>query len=183
MLAQPPVRWALFALSWVLMAAASAAWWFPRRAAQPVELPAAALEKFADIEPEECSPLLTALFDELARNAGVEQVVLLQAIPHDIPQVIAAAEDSSGEEEPTHWSSPWPVVNSLLESGQLQERTTATGRYAGFDYRHTLIPVDATHSRILLINQASPAPTWNLQRTLLSLAAVFLLAVLAATRE
>lgn len=158
-------------------------WWLPATADDVITIPAESIARLAELEPEECSPVLTKIYDELTLQYNVHQLLLLQAVPQDIPLVVSTVEDSSDSEDPTHWPSPWIAVNELLEPGHLPETATVRGRHAGFDYVHTLVPVDETHSRIILINQAAPAPEWDLQRILMLTAGLGLLIVLFATRE
>lgn len=183
MFEQPVVRWIGYAAAAALILGTIVTWWLPAGSMDTLTVPAKLLAKLAATEPEQSSPLLTDIYDALAKSGDVHQVLLLQAVPNDVPIVVATIEDSSDEEEATHWPSPWSAVNTALETGSLLEQLTVQGRHAGFDYAHTLVPVDETRSRVLLINQAAPAPSWSLQRALLLLAGVFILIVLMATRE
>lgn len=183
MFEQPVVRWIGYAAAATLILGTIVTWWLPASSTNTLTVPPELMATLAATEPEQSSPLLTDIYDTLAKNGDVHQVLLLQAVPNDVPIVVATIEDSSDEEEATHWSSPWSAVNNALETGSLPEQITTKGRHAGFDYSHTLVPVDETRSRVLLINQTAPAPSWGLQRVLLFLAGVFMLIVLMATRE
>lgn len=162
-------------LSVALILGTIISWWFPTRTTSEISIHPDFIKKLATVPPEDSSPLLTDIYDALAANFGVQQVLLLQAVPNEAPIVVATMEDSSDEEDATHWPSPWPTVNSALESGSLPKQTTVKGRHAGFDYVHTLVPIDETRSRILLINQAASAPVWGIQRVLLLFAGILLL--------
>ncbi|MBX3451391.1 MAG: hypothetical protein KF777_17620 [Planctomycetaceae bacterium] len=176
-------RWLGLAVAAALILGTIFTWWVPANSASSIVISPGLIAKLGSVEPEEASPLLTDIYDELADAEGVQQVLLLQAVPNEAPIVVATVEDSSDEEDATHWPSPWQAVNVALKAGSISDRMVATGRHAGFDYVHTLIPVDETHSRILLINHAASAPTWGLQRGLLLLAGVTLLLYLMVSRE
>jgi hypothetical protein len=183
MRAHPLKRWLGLAVAAALIVGTIFTWWIPANSASSIVISPGLITKLGSVEPEEASPLLTDIYDELTDVDKVQQVLLLQAVPNEAPIVVATVEDSSDEEDATHWPSPWQAVNLALESGSIPDRTVATGRHAGFDYVHTLIPVDETHSRILLINHAASAPAWGLQRGLLLLAGVTLLLYLLVSRE
>lgn len=180
---QPIKWWAGLIVAASLILGTVVTWWLPTGAANQISVPPEFITQLAAVAPEESSPLLTDVYDLLASDGDVQQVLLLQAVPNEVPIVVATVEDSSDEEDATHWPSPWPAVNSALESGSIPEQTSVKGRHAGFDYVHMMIPVDETHSRILLINQAASAPRFGFQRVMLLLAGTFLLVYLVMNHE
>jgi hypothetical protein len=183
MLDIPVVRWLGYGLAVSLMAGPLLTWWQPTASAEAMLALPDSVVQLAAVKPERSSRLLTSIYDELAKTEDVQQVLLLQAVPGDVPIVIANTEDSSDDEEPTHWPSPWPAVNAALASGRLTEQVTVRGHSAGFDYWHTLVPVDETQSRILLVNRAVPATSWSLHRGVVLLAGLSLLIALLSTHE
>lgn len=183
MLESTATRWGAGAIAIILIAGPIMTWWLPSAAATNIEVPPHRLSPLAFTPAEECSPLLTEIYNELGRAHRVRQVLLLQAVPDGPPHVVAAIQDSSDEEDPTHWPSPWPAVNLALSGGRLDAPLSVRGRHAGFDYVHHLVPVDDSRTRVLLVNQAAPAPAWNLPRLLLLTSGTMLLVVLMLTRS
>jgi hypothetical protein len=177
------VRYIVGVVCIVMLVGVIVTWWLPASAGSDVQIPAESLAQLKETPPDDSSPILTDLLDRLSAEHNVRQVLMLQAVPDQPPIVIATTEDSSDEEEATHWPSPWTAVNEALKSGRLESKTSVTGRHAGFDHRHTLVPMDATGSRILLINQMSAAPVWSFRRLLVTGVAVALLAVLFVSRR
>jgi len=183
MLESTPLRWCLGIASGGILAWAVITWLWPSNPGESLQVAAPRLQELQKATPEQAGPLLTQIQTELSPEHEVRQVLLLQAIPDKPPLVVASMHDSSHDEPPTHWSSPWPAVNQELEAGKLEEQAAVTGRHGGFDYLHHLIPADETGSRVLLINQSAEAPGWSFQRLSLVAAGGLMLLVLAVTRQ
>ncbi len=177
----PAVRWGVGGVAALLMIAAVVSGW-QSRPGDALTVPPALLSRLGATPSDESSEILTEIQDHLARRHPVRQVLLLQAVSDEPAQVVAAPQDSSDEEPATHWPSPWKAVNLALSLGRIEEPTTVHGHHAGFDYRHDMLPVDESRSRILLINQAMPAPGWLNQRGLFVAIALMLWAALWFTR-
>lgn len=183
MLSGSMTRWGGLIGALVLIAGALVHGWRTAGPGEQIEIPVELVARLGALPPEKCSPVLTDIYDRLAESSTVRQVLLLQAIPAAAPVVVATAEDSSGDEEATHWPSPWAAVNTALASGRLPAQIMVPGRQGGFDYCHWLVPVDETNSRVLLINQAAPAPGWNLPRILMLCSGVFVAGLCWITRS
>lgn len=118
------------------------------------------------IQDDQYSDWLTEFDEQLQTGSASKQVLILQAIPQEAPQVIGSINDADGDEETTHWRTPWPGVTEALKSGTLEAPVLARSRHQGFDYQHHLIPFDETRSRCLLINEIAPTPKWSGLRAL-----------------
>jgi hypothetical protein len=113
--------------------------------------------ELAALHEDAYSAWLTDFYDTLDVRESAKQTLILQAIPGEAPQVIAAIEDSDGDEEATHFRSPWPAMNEALVEGRLSQPISVSGRYNQFHYSHHLVPFDATQRRILLVNEMFPS--------------------------
>jgi hypothetical protein len=99
---------------------------------------------------------------------------LVQAIPQEAPLVVGLPAETDGDEPPTHWRTPWPGVQEVLQTLPPAEPLQARSRHAGFDYVHHLLPVDDEGMQWLLVNEMAPVPRWTGWRGLVSLLATLL---------
>ena len=158
----------------VIIGAVVTRYWFGERHAE-IQVPDPVLASLSQLPPEACAPILTDLQERWPADLNVRQILMLQAAPGEAPMVVATTEDSSDEEGATHWHSPWPAVNKRLLAGRLDQRTSVRGNHGGVSYRHSLIPVDETGSRLLLVNQGHPVRSWSISRWLVVFVATLLL--------
>jgi hypothetical protein len=137
-----------------------ASYWIAGPSATPLKLSEAEKTALATMPEEEYSSWLTTFSDKLKTEDSSKQVLLLQGVPNEPPLVIAAPQDTDGDEEPTHWRAPWPELIAAFCTGKIEQPTQVRSRYQGFDYVHHLIPFEPTHTRCVLINEIVPAPNW-----------------------
>lgn len=147
--------------------------WWSAPEASPFQLTADEQEQLAELPEPDRPAWLTRLQDRWSSPGTARQVLLIQAVPNEPPLVVAAVEESDGDEEPTHWRVPWPGVNESLASGLLVEPMIARSRLHGFDYIHHLVPLKDPHL-VLLVNEIAPAPPWTGWRTLALILAALL---------
>jgi hypothetical protein len=144
----------------VLVIGSLASYWFAGPSSDALELTDAERSKLATLIESDYSEWLTQFADTLNVDTTAKQVLLLQGVPNEPPLVIAAPQDTDGDEEPTHWRAPWPALAEGFRSGRIEQPLQLRSRYQGFDYIHHLIPFESTHTRCVLINQIAPAPNW-----------------------
>lgn len=140
--------------------------WWPGSGSELIQLTSEQLQSLTAIQDDQYSDWLTKFDEQLRTDAASKQLLIVQAIPQEAPQVIGAISDADGDEENTHWRTPWPGVADALKSGTLAAPVLARSRHQGFEYQHHLIPFDETRSRCLLINEIAPAPKWSGLRAL-----------------
>ena len=155
-------------------------YWVPASTVDDIKLTDEQTTALAAMSDTGYSAWLTRYYRSLDVKRSSKQVVLLQGVPNEPPLVIASIQDADGDEEPTHWRAPWPEVAHALATGRLDGPQVVRSRYGGFDYAHHLIPFDQTHTRCLLVNEMSPAPSVFGFRMLVAFAMLTLAARLIA---
>ncbi len=108
------------------------------------------VRRIAEAAERERGDLLTELADRLPRDDV--QVLLVQGVPDGEAVVLAAENDSSGDETVTHWPSPWPELNRVLGTSP-QEPTIVRDAYAGRRYVHHVYPADPAENYFLVLTE------------------------------
>lgn len=140
--------------------------WWPGSGSELIQLTPEQQQSLTAIQDDQYSDWLTEFDEQLRTTAMSKQVLILQAVPQEAPLVVGAISDADGDEENTHWRTPWPGVTEALKSGTLEAPVLVRSQHQGFDYQHHLIPFDETRSRCLLINEIAAAPGWSGLRAL-----------------
>ncbi|GIX04085.1 MAG: hypothetical protein KatS3mg113_1091 [Planctomycetaceae bacterium] len=155
-----------FATAWIVMGVLLGLlsvwiWCWPSTPPPPVTLTEAERQELAAADEAALADILGRLERRLRQQQPVQQVLILQAIPDDYPRVLVLPPDTSGEPQEAGWPSPWEAVNQRLSSGKLEQPCELTAEYHGWRYLHTLIPIDESHTRVLLIHRVPPERAWG----------------------
>lgn len=157
----------------LLLGSAATAWW-SQPAASDVQLSEEQRSALRSLTDETRAQWLAEFEDSLQVSAPGSQVLLVMAVPEEAPLVVGLPAEADGDEPPTHWRTPWPGVQAVLQSPPDVQPMLARSRRAGYDYVHHLLPVDDEGECWLLVNEMAPVPQWMGWRGLASLLATLL---------
>jgi len=165
------------AVGWVVVLLLFISWggslWHAGPRFKKIEPTPDSLRELAALPSEEYADWLTNFSGKHVQPGISWQALIVQAIPNEVPIVLATARGSSDDEGAVNWRCPWEAVNETLRDPLLQP-TLVEGTYAEVNYQHLLIPIDETGKRCVLVNQMAPKPSILSYRTALLVAATLL---------
>jgi len=139
---------------WIAVAAGliyfAAAFFAAKRSPSLPRLTEQDLSRMAVAAERERGDLLSELADRLPRHNV--QVLLVQGIPGEPALILAAENDSSGDETVTHWPSPWLKLNRVLGASP-REPTIVRDVHAGRRYVHHVYPVNTAENHYLVVTE------------------------------
>ncbi|QDU28409.1 hypothetical protein ETAA8_35090 [Anatilimnocola aggregata] len=153
----------------VLLVAVIVATFLQRGPSSPGEPDAQAIEQLRVATEQQQAVILSQLAGNLTKQDPSAQILLLQGAPGAPPVVAANVIDEDDGEGPTHWPAPWPAVQEAMKQPVLSP-TLVAGTYAGAKFKHRLIPLEPTGTRVLLINSAAAPASWFSLRNVLFVA-------------
>ena len=146
-------------LGWIVCAAGliyfAAAFFAAKRSPSLPRLTEGDLARIAVAAERERGDLLSELADRLAPHNV--QVLLMQGVPASPALVLAAENDSSGDETVTHWPSPWLKLNRVLGASP-REPTIVRDVHAGRRYVHHVYPVNTAENHYLVVTELAVGP-------------------------